>query len=76
MITNYQTDILKRMLAGERLSKRHDDGEDVYSFIGGDIVRADSVRSLFNQGIIRGRNDGMFGDSQTYEVNFIPEDAP
>ncbi len=74
MITNYQTDILKRMLAGERLCKHHGENGDEYTFDSGEVVRANSVRSLFNQGIIRGSDDGMFGDAQTYEVNFIPKD--
>ena len=75
MITNYQLELLKRMGAGERLCKRHTEDGDQYFFAGGDIVRADSVRALFGQGVIRGAADGLFGDEQTYELNFMPEDA-
>jgi len=74
MISHYQRKILDRMKAGERLCKRHTDEGDYYCFVGGDNVRAASVKHLFNSGIIRGADDGLFGDTQTYEVNFIPED--
>ena len=73
MISHYQRKILERMQKGETLCKRHTEDGDQYFFVNGDIVRADSCRALFNAGVISGRNDGLFGDEQTYEVNFIPE---
>lgn len=74
MISNYQRQICERMQAGERLCKRHHEEGDQYFFASGDVVRADSVRALFNSGVIRGAADGMFGDEQTYELNFMPVD--
>jgi hypothetical protein len=73
MITNYQRRILERMQAGERLCKRYTEEGQQCFFANGDVVRVDSVASLFNSGIIRHAEDGMFGDGQTYEINFMPE---
>ena len=73
MITRYQHNILERMQAGERLCKRHHEDGNQYFFANGDVVRSDSVKALFNAGVIRGAPDGMFGDEQTYELNFVPE---
>lgn len=73
MISKYQREILDRMQAGERLCKRYaEDGAQCF-FANGDVVRVDSVEALFNSGIIRHADDGLFDDGQTYELNFMPD---
>ena len=74
MISHYQRQILERMQSGERLCKHYRSGEVQYCFANGDPVKTEDAQLLFNGGIIRGAEDGLFGDTQTYEVNFIPED--
>lgn len=43
-----------------------DNGDKIFAFIGGGMVRADLAQRCIESGLLIPVGDGLFGDSQTY----------
>lgn len=73
MITHAQRRIIDVMKTGVRIGVTINGAEREYWFTNGERLKdIRPVKSLINMAIIAPSNDGIFGDTQTYELVFIP----